>query len=101
MPRIAKAHIVPDYRPLVKDVVKLLRSHGAVPMPADVRRRLKKAGMLGMPAEEAFSLATRHLSPVTSRQRLVSAQTGVILAVYPPPSVAKILSCQPSLRDRP
>jgi len=51
MPRIAKAHIVPDYRPLVKDVIKLLRSHGAVPMPADVRRRLKKAGMHGMPAE--------------------------------------------------
>jgi hypothetical protein len=51
MPRIAKAHIVPDYRPLVKDVVKLLRSHGAVPMPAGVRRRLKKAGMHGMPAE--------------------------------------------------
>jgi hypothetical protein len=51
MPRIAKAHIVPDYRPLVKDVIKLLRSHGAVPMPASVRRRLKKAGMHGMPAE--------------------------------------------------
>jgi hypothetical protein len=51
MPRIAKAHIVPDYRPLVKDVVKLLRSHGAVPMPAEVRRRLQKAGMHGMPAE--------------------------------------------------
>jgi len=51
MPRIAKAHIVPDYRPLVKDVIKLLRSHGAVPMPPDVRRRLKKAGMHGMPAE--------------------------------------------------
>jgi len=51
MPRIAKAHIVPDYRPLVKDVVKLLRSHGAVPMPADIKRRLRKAGMLGMPAD--------------------------------------------------
>jgi len=51
MPRIAKAHIVPDYRPLVKDVIKLLRSHGAVPMPADVRRRLQKAGMHGMPSE--------------------------------------------------
>jgi len=51
MPRIAKAHIVPDYCPLVKDVIKLLRSHGAVPMPADVQRRLKKAGMHGMPAE--------------------------------------------------
>ena len=51
MPRIAKAHIVPDYRPLVKDVIKLLRSHGAVPMPADVQRRLKKASMHGMPAE--------------------------------------------------
>jgi len=51
MPRIAKAHIVPDYRPLVKDVVKLLRPHGAVPMPADIKRRLRKAGMLGMPPE--------------------------------------------------
>ena len=51
MPRIAKADIVPDYRPLVKDVIKLLRSHGAVPMPADVRRRLQKAGMHGMPSE--------------------------------------------------
>jgi hypothetical protein len=51
MPRIAKAHIVPDYRPLVKDVIKLLRSHCAVPMPAGVRRRLKKAGMHGMPTE--------------------------------------------------
>jgi hypothetical protein len=51
MPRIAKAHIVPDYRPLVKDVVKLLRPHGAVPMPADIKRRLRKAGMLGMTPE--------------------------------------------------
>ena len=51
MPRIAKHHIIPDYRPLVKDVVKMLRSHGAVPMPAEVRRRLRKAGMHGMPLE--------------------------------------------------
>ena len=51
MPRIARKDLVPGYRPLVKDVVRMLRAHGAVPMPADVRRRLQKAGMHGMPAE--------------------------------------------------
>ena len=51
MPRIARKDLVPTYRPLVTDVVRMLRAHGAVPMPADVRRRLQKAGMHGMPTE--------------------------------------------------
>ena len=51
MPRIAKKDLVPAYRPLVKDVVRMLRAHGAVPMPADVRRRLQRAGMHGMPSD--------------------------------------------------
>jgi hypothetical protein len=38
-------------RPLVKDVEKMLLSYGAVRMPEALRRRLKKAGMYGMPAE--------------------------------------------------
>jgi len=38
-------------RPLVKDMEKMLLSYGAVRMPEALRRRLKKAGMYGMPAE--------------------------------------------------
>ena len=37
--------------PLVKDVEKMLFSYGAVRMPESIRRRLKKAGMYGMPSE--------------------------------------------------
>ena len=38
-------------RPLVKDVEKMLFSYGAVRMPESIKRRLKKAGMYGMPVE--------------------------------------------------
>jgi hypothetical protein len=38
-------------RPLVKDVEKMLLSYGAVRMPEALKRRLKKSGMYGMPAE--------------------------------------------------
>jgi hypothetical protein len=38
-------------RPLVKDVEKMLLSYGAVRMPEALKRRLKKAGMYGMPTE--------------------------------------------------
>jgi hypothetical protein len=41
----------PGNRPLVKDVEKMLLSYGAVPMPEALKRRLKKAGMYGMPSE--------------------------------------------------
>jgi hypothetical protein len=51
MLRIASEDLVPSYRPLVRDVVRTLRARGAIPMPADLRRRLQKAGMHGMPAE--------------------------------------------------
>jgi len=51
MPRITRKDLVPPYRPLVKDAVRMLSAHRAVPMPDDVRRRLQKAGMHSMPAE--------------------------------------------------
>jgi hypothetical protein len=38
-------------RPSVSDVEKMLRSYGAVRMPAAIKNRLKKAGMYGMPIE--------------------------------------------------
>ena len=38
-------------RPLVKDVERMLFSYGAVRMPELIKRRLKKAGMYGMPPE--------------------------------------------------
>jgi hypothetical protein len=38
-------------RPPVKDVEKILLSYGAVRMPEALKRRLKKAGMYGMPSE--------------------------------------------------
>jgi hypothetical protein len=41
----------PGNRPLVKDVEKMLLSYGAVRMPEALKRRLKKAGMYGMPVE--------------------------------------------------
>ena len=41
----------PGNRPLVKDVEKMLLSYGAVRMPKALKRRLKKAGMYGMPSE--------------------------------------------------
>ena len=41
----------PGNRPLVKDVEKMLYSYGAVRMPESIKRRLKKAGMYGMPSE--------------------------------------------------
>jgi len=37
--------------PLVKEVEKMLCSYGAVRMPESIKRRLKKAGMYGMPSE--------------------------------------------------
>ena len=41
----------PGNRPLVKDVEKMLVSYDAVRMPDSLKRRLKKAGMYGMPSE--------------------------------------------------
>ena len=41
----------PGNRPLVKGVEKMLLSYGAVRMPESLKRRLKKAGMYGMPSE--------------------------------------------------
>ena len=41
----------PGNRPLVKGIEKMLFSYGAVRMPESIKRRLKKAGMYGMPSE--------------------------------------------------
>ena len=52
--RVALARVragKPGNRPLVKDVEKMLLSYGAVRMPKALKRRLKKAGMYGMPSE--------------------------------------------------
>jgi len=51
LPRIPAGMRKRGNRPLVKDVEKMLLSYGAVRMPEALRRRLKKAGMYGMPAE--------------------------------------------------